>query len=91
MSLDPHTIETEARFIAIEHLFTRTLAMILKTAPDPRSAAQALRDSWRKGYENQTIPGADPAQSDLISDAIAQEIDRILRGVEETLNRDDQS
>lgn len=87
MSLTPGQIELQARLTAIEHLLAHLIAMQLRQSADPQAAARLMSENWEKGSQAQTIPGIDPALSDMLADEVGRETNRILQGVVEILGQ----
>ena len=76
-------LKAEARLMAIEYMITNAYALLHRAF---RSTPEMVRQSHvgaRAMLGQMTIPGLDPAQSDLASAEIQAAVERLIGAIEE--------
>ena len=73
--MDIQAIKAEVRLIALEYLVANLFAVALVSQPD---RLKSFEDTIRGRFANQTIPGIDPAMSDMMAAELEDAVERLV-------------
>lgn len=76
-----YRIRTGAHLAAIDYIVTRLFS--LATVSLSNENFERVLQGWEEGINQETIPGVDAAQSDLLTAEIRDQLLRLLSGVKE--------
>lgn len=77
-----YRIKTAAHLAALELMIIRLLVTV--TSPLTDEQFEQTKRSWADGLAQETIPGLDPVQSDMLADELRVQVMRVLEGVSES-------
>jgi hypothetical protein len=83
--MDETQIKSEARLVAIEYMIVNIYAILHRASGAPPESILAIHQKARETLSRESMPGLDPAQSDMIAAEIQAAVEAMLSDVEEML------